>query len=71
MVLSDIPANRDLRLSPNHYFPVGDVDALYRMLIAPRAKLFVDSIEILRRFNWDNVARDTVETYLGRLEAAH
>lgn len=72
MILSDIPANREIAES-QELFPVGDVDAL-----AAKIKFFLDSPEILsseeilfrkrdrldQEFNWDRIAEQTAMVYV-------
>jgi glycosyltransferase involved in cell wall biosynthesis len=71
MLLSDIPANREV-VSPGETFPVGDVDALAEKLsrfIRNPAEYFEKGIHEERRkrleteFNWDIIARKTLEVY--------
>jgi glycosyltransferase involved in cell wall biosynthesis len=63
-LLSDIPANRDLGLSPDCYFPVGDIDALRRKLDEPADIMRVDAEAIARRFDWDVIAANTAAAYV-------
>jgi glycosyltransferase involved in cell wall biosynthesis len=64
ILLSDIPANRDICLPPENYFPVGDVDALAAALARPAAELRIDGDIVRRRFDWATIARDTLIIYL-------
>ena len=63
MVLSAIPANRDVGLASRHYFEAGDVGALAAMLDGPADQFVVDARDVLRRFDWDTVAGQTIEVY--------
>lgn len=63
MVLSAIPANRDVGLAPRHYFEAGDVAALAAMLEGPADQFVVDARDVLRRFDWDAVAGQTIQVY--------
>lgn len=63
MLLSDIPANRDLGLPATNYFPVRDVAALAAGLAAVPARYAVDAEALRARFDWDAVARATAEIY--------
>ena len=63
MVLSAIPANRDVGLPPRHYFEPGDVPALAAILAGESDRFQVDADEVSRRFDWDAIARDTVRVY--------
>lgn len=67
MLLSDIQPNRDLGLSEAHYFPVGDVAALADRLLAPVEHYAVDPTDFHRRFNWDDVSRQTLDVYRAAL----
>jgi len=67
MLLSDIQPNRDLGLSDAHYFPVGDVAALAERLVAPADHYVVDPADFHRRFNWDDVSRQTLDVYRAAL----
>jgi glycosyltransferase involved in cell wall biosynthesis len=61
MLLSDIPANRDLGLPNHHYFKPGDPDQLARLLVIDPTYFAVDPETITSRFNWDHVAARTAE----------
>lgn len=63
MLMSDIPANRDVGLPNANYFPVGDVDALAEALRTPAETFGVNGDEIRRRFNWDVVAHAATDVY--------
>ena len=63
MLLSDIPANRDIGLDPHNYFPVGNVDALARRLNEDYEDLTVNAEHIRSRFSWDQSAVDTIKVY--------
>lgn len=66
-LLSDIPANLDIGLSPGHYFPVGNEEALAEALSRPAESFAVDAEAIKRRFNWDEIAAQTASVYAGIL----
>jgi len=73
MLLSDIPANKEVAF-PGETFPVGNVDALSQKL-----KKFIESPSsfnssrilmkkrkrLEKEFNWDAIAKQTAELYLG------
>ncbi|WP_036294482.1 glycosyltransferase family 4 protein [Methylosinus sp. PW1] len=63
VLLSDIAPNKDLDLSADNYFPVGNVAALRAKLSAiedvPRANADV----ILLKYDWNVIARETVELF--------
>ncbi len=63
MMLSDIPANLDIGLDPQNYFPVGDVAALTERLNADCADFQVDRDSVRERFSWDKAAADTLDVY--------
>lgn len=63
MLLSDIAANKDIGLPLNNYYPVGDIDALARALTADPAVFAVDGERVRERFDWDQIARETLEVY--------
>jgi glycosyltransferase involved in cell wall biosynthesis len=63
MLLSDIEPNRDLGLPPNHYFPVGNVDALVERLGRPATSYAVKREAFLGAFDWDRISERTLEVY--------
>jgi glycosyltransferase involved in cell wall biosynthesis len=63
MILSDIPANRDIGLPAANYFPVGNVDRLAAMLAADPASLRADASAVRTRFSWDKAAVETLSLY--------
>lgn len=63
VLLSDIRPNLDIELAPTNYFPVGDVDALKRKLLANYETFRVDRDAIARRFNWGRVSEATRQVY--------
>ena len=63
MLLSDIAANRDLGLSEDCYFPVGDVARLADLLAAGDRARAPDAHMVKRRFDWDNSALSTAALY--------
>jgi glycosyltransferase involved in cell wall biosynthesis len=65
MILSDIPANRDIGLPAVNYFPVGNVDRLASMLAADPASLRADAGAVRTRFSWDKAAVETLSLYRG------
>lgn len=67
MLLSDIPANLDIGLDPQNYFPVGDVAALTDRLNADCADFQVDRDSVRARFSWDKAAADTLDVYRAAL----
>ncbi len=65
ILISDIAANRDLGLPPFNYFPAGDRDALIGKLRVPGASFAVDYASLRGPFDWNGIARQTLETYHG------
>jgi glycosyltransferase involved in cell wall biosynthesis len=63
VLLSDIQPNLDIELPASNYFPVGDVEALGRKLLASYETFRVDRDAIARRFNWRNVSEATGQVY--------
>jgi glycosyltransferase involved in cell wall biosynthesis len=63
VLLSNIRPNLDIELAPENYFPVGDVSALKRKLLANYETLRVDRDAIARRFNWGRVSEATGQVY--------
>lgn len=63
LLLSDISANRDLKLPVEHYFPVGDVDALARRLDQGFEGLGDANGDVVARFDWDRIAQQTAALY--------
>jgi len=63
VLLSDIRPNLDIELAPENYFPVGDVGALKRKLLADYETFRVDRDAIARRFNWGRVSEATGRVY--------
>jgi len=61
MLLSDIPANRDVGLPERNYFPAGDAGHLADLLSKDPSEFSVDSQAITSRFDWDQAARQTME----------
>lgn len=62
VVASDIPANRLDELRPDDFFPCGDIDALADKISLRLANPKRRSYD-LSRYNWDNIARQTLEVY--------
>ena len=64
VAVSDIEANKLDCLEPTDFFPVGNVEAL-SALLRHKAKSHVSGREYdLTAYNWDTIARQTVEVYL-------
>jgi glycosyltransferase involved in cell wall biosynthesis len=63
VLLSNIQPNLDIELTSENYFPVGDVDALSRKLLANYETFRVDREAIGRRFNWGRISEATHQVY--------
>lgn len=63
ILMSDIDANRDLDLPAAHYFPVGNLGALVTRLRADPHQFRFDGAAMLRRYQWDEIARRTGALY--------
>lgn len=63
MILSDIPANVDLGLSAERYFPVGDTARLARLLESSHPAIVAEAEMVRRRFDWDRSADSTAKLY--------
>jgi glycosyltransferase involved in cell wall biosynthesis len=62
VVLSNIDANLDIGLPAGCYFPVGNLSALAEKLLAADYNHYrVNTAQILARFNWDSIAKQTAE----------
>lgn len=70
VVASDIPANLEVGLAFEHYFPLGDVDALAVRLADYASRPSTDEVRKARRawvserFDWHEIARQTMAVYL-------
>jgi glycosyltransferase involved in cell wall biosynthesis len=71
VIASDIPANREIGLPADSYFPVGDVDRMAKRIAKIAAAPVLESERAARRawvasrFDWHSVARQTLEVYRG------
>ena len=63
IILSDIPANRDIGLPAANYFPVGNVDRLAAMLGSDPTLFRADAAAVRARFSWDKAAVETLGLY--------
>ena len=67
VVVSDIPANRLAQLEAGDFFAPGDVDALASKLIEKTSNPHRRSYD-LSPYDWDTIARQTVEVYKKSME---
>lgn len=63
VAVSDIPANLLPALEDEDFYPVGDVDALAALLRRKLDNNATPRVYDLSPYNWDNIARQTVELY--------
>lgn len=69
VLASDIPANRELKLAPTDYFPMGDIDALAaalgRKLSGPFDEDGTDerTSQIQTDYSWKTISERTAEVY--------
>lgn len=75
-IASDIPANLEVGLPSECYFPLGDVEALAGRLrdLARQAGTLAEASErrdwVLSRYDWQTIARETVDVYTTALIAS-
>ena len=75
VILSDIPAHRELGIAMGQYFGAGDTAALAQRLRAvfrdppDRAQHIADRDLILERHDWRSIARSTLDVYHAALPA--
>jgi len=68
-IASDIPANKEVGLAPDHYFHVGDVrdlaDCLRRIATRERSADYRVQLQdwVRRKYDWDAIARSTFDVY--------
>ena len=70
VLASDIPANLEVGLSAEHYFPLGDIQSLAnRIILLTHESLTMVERESIRvwvtqRYDWQNIAEKTLKTYV-------
>ena len=68
-IASDIPANLEVGLEPEQYFPVGDVQdlatCLERVATRQRSADYPQKIQdwVRRKYDWQSIAQDTLAVY--------
>ncbi|MFP2149596.1 glycosyltransferase family 4 protein [Escherichia coli] len=62
-VVSDIPANLEVKLPPESYFEVGNVDALAQKIAALVSSQRIDYSAWLKNYDWQVIARKTASVY--------
>lgn len=77
VLASDIPANLELGLNPEHYFPLGQIDILAERLSA-FSKIPINDVSrnqrrswVIQRYDWSTIAQLTYHVYTSVLSAAH
>lgn len=63
VVVSDIPANMEIGLPSDVYFPVGNVDALAQKLQAWHGSEAVDYSQLMPKYRWPEIAAETAKVY--------
>ena len=68
-IVSDIPANSEVKLDECHYFPVANIDALAEKLQSAISKKW-DPVDrnkarefVQKKYNWDDIAKQTLAVY--------
>ncbi|MEO7558589.1 MAG: glycosyltransferase family 4 protein [Gammaproteobacteria bacterium] len=70
VIASDIPANLEVGLDDDSYFPLGDTQALAALLRKTTARAFTEEQRgrqrkwVKERYNWEAIALKTYDTYL-------
>ena len=64
-IVSNIPANLEVKLSPESYFPVGDIDSLTTALInhSIGSESNVNYSQYLAHYDWHKIAGKTMAIY--------
>ncbi|MCF3112123.1 glycosyltransferase family 4 protein [Niabella sp. CC-SYL272] len=65
IIASDIPANTQVHLDPENYFPAGDVRALSEKLrqFADNGKINNPAVYDMEAYDWKNIAQKTHQVY--------
>jgi len=73
VLASDIPANLQVGLGKDDYFRVGDEDDLARSLINKLSNEKGRDYKaiLINKFNWNNIALETIEVYKSLLDGAN
>jgi glycosyltransferase involved in cell wall biosynthesis len=68
-IASDIPANTEVALPPDHYFHVGDIEdlaqCLRRVATRPRSPAYRARVQdwVRQKYDWEPIARSTLAVY--------
>lgn len=69
VLVSDIPANKEVELPDDRYFRCGDVDDLKDRMVALLENTLSEKErqdirkQIIEKYNWDNIAEQTIKVY--------
>lgn len=63
VIVSDIPANLEVGLAQDCYFPCGNVKALSERLEDAILQEYKPQIYDMSRYNWDNIATEVMDVY--------
>ena len=63
VIVSDIPANLEVGLDKNDYFPMGNADALAEKLKSVISEPYRRVQYDMSKYNWDKIARQVAEVY--------
>ena len=69
VLVSDIPANKEVELPAERYFRCGDVDHLKKKLEILLERKSSEEVQqeirsqIKEKYNWDRIAQQTIEVY--------
>ena len=64
VIVSDIPANKEVGLPENDYFPVGDIDAFAEKLSSVIERPLEHVNYDMAKYDWDKIADQVAEVYL-------
>lgn len=68
VVVSDIPANKEVGLPESDYFPVGNVDVLAEKLKAVIGQPLQHIDYDMKKYDWEKIADQVADMYLGLLK---
>ena len=63
VIVSDIPANLEVKLNDEHYFQTGNVEQLTEKLKESVARDFQRIDYPMEEYDWDVIAEKTMEVY--------
>ena len=68
VIVSDIPANKEVGLPESDYFPVGNVDALTEKLKTVMNQPLQHIDYDMKKYDWEKIADHVADMYLGLSE---